>query len=117
MIAENKSGSIGRIRIVENPRQLSPHSVLKHLDYQLIDEKATVRIHSREISCPLAEKVSLDFIAWCQRKPKQKVTFKKLRFSYCNMINAYKVKVTFDDILKNILSNDKPPYYDSNIKK
>lgn len=119
VIVESKHGSIGRIRIVENPKRQNPIALLKNLDHQLIDEKATVRIHSREISCPLAKRVSQDFKDWCQKKEeqKQKKTFKELRFVYCNMINAYKVKVTFNDILKNILGNNVPPAYNSKLKK
>lgn len=112
---ENKSGAIGRIRISEYQKGKDEKRAVDRIIEKLIDEKATIRIRSCEISCPLAAKVNRDFRAWCEGKEKNGLT--KLRSAYCRMINTYKTKVTFDELLKNILSNDAPPPYNSKLKK
>lgn len=110
---ETNNGVIGRIRLVERPENKNEQRFYKSFVSQLIDEKATIRYDSPQISCPLARKVGYDFDEW--RKGKGKTELNKLCLIYSKMINTYKTPVTFDEILRNILNGDPPPRYDSSL--
>lgn len=110
---ETNDGIIGRIRIYEYPENKNEQMFYKSFVQHLIDENATIRYRNNRISCPLAEKVAKDFISWCSGEDNNNLL--NLCKKYCRMINAYKTKVTFNDILKNILSNDPPPKYNSKL--
>lgn len=111
---ETKNGRIGRIQIVECPERKNKEKYLKSFNLfvsQHIDAKADRR-KSWKISCPSAKKVSDDFNKW--RKGKENTEFGVLCLEYCEMINTYKTAVTLNEILKNIV-NDNPPPYDSSL--
>lgn len=110
---ETNDNIIGRIRIYEYQENKNEQAFYKSFVHQFIDENATIRYRNNRISCPLAEKVAKDFTTWCNGKENSNLS--NLCKSYCRMINAYKTKVTFNEILKNILSNNPPPKYNSKL--
>ncbi len=110
---ETNNGIIGRVRIVEYPEYKNEQRFYKAFVSQLIDKNATIRYESQQISCPLAKKVGYDFDDW--RKGRENIELNKLCPAYCRMINTYKTPVTFDEILRNILSGNPPPRHDSSL--
>ncbi len=110
---ETNNGEIGRIRLAERLGKKNEQIFNKSFDSQLIEEKSTIRYNSPQISCPLAQEVGYDFKKW--RKGKENIELGKLCLRYCKMINTYKTHVTFDEILRNILSGDPPPRHDSSL--
>lgn len=108
---ETNNGVIGRVRIVEYPRQRSKQKCYESFISQLIDKNATIRFNGPRISCPLAQKIGNDFDEW--RKDKNNIEFEELCAMYCKMINTYTIHATFDEILRNILSGDPQPKHDS----
>ncbi len=95
--------------------RIRPTSQSKNFEELYISENAVIsypkskRLDARSY----VKKVVEDFEKWCQGK--EKYDFEKVLSAYCRMINRYKTPVTFDEILRNILSGDPPPRHDSSL--
>ena len=105
---ETHKNKCGRIRIV-------PAQYKDYLVDTLVAESATIRASKRYCALSHGELIASDFEKWCADKEKYKL--KDLMIAYCKKINRYKVPVSFDDILRNLLLSNNIMDKDKNTKK
>lgn len=107
---EVRDSKIGRIRI--KPYQ-STKDFSRNFKELYVSQSATIVTPKRYTSRSHVRMVAEDLEKWCVGK--EKYDFQKLLSFYCHMINIYNTPITFDELLRNILSGNQPPRHDSSL--